>query len=143
MTKTFIAQTRRDGLTRWCRGTFCIFCRSRTGTDRFGQLWRLREQASALPLVPRRFDTAILSPDALVYVPSRGQMKAIARGLQQRALQHWLLPPAGAEPRVEELAAGRRLAVRLPPALAHGKDNAPFRCRCASSCLRKEQMLPS
>src|SRR2546421_12102655 len=101
------------------------------GTDRCGQLWRQRARASALQPVPRRFDTAILFPGAPVCVPLRARTKAIARELRRHEPPHWLLPPMGVAPQVEDLAAGRRLAaVRLPPALARGTNNARFRCRC-------------
>src|SRR5439155_12993505 len=116
----------------------------RMGTDRCGQLWSQRARASALPLVPRRFGTAILFPGAPVCAPSHARTKAIARELRQHAPPRWLPPPMGVAQQVEELAAGRRLAaLRLPPALARGRDTARFRFQCASSFLRKGLMVLS
>src|SRR6266852_5531097 len=70
----------------WSRGIFCIFCRSRRGRDRCGQLLRRRGQAWALRLALGRSDTANLFVGGAGY---RGLRSTGRASWKTRLLRFW------------------------------------------------------
>src|SRR5580700_1337721 len=136
--------TGAEAIIRWRRGIFCISCRSRRGRDRFGRSWRLRGPALALRLALALFGTAALFAGALACAPFRVRRLVSAAGeVRWRGLRRW-------RPRRPHEGALVAAAVELAPAHPEaarsagsecGTDSGWFRCRCAPSCLRKEQML--
>src|SRR6267142_3417610 len=98
------------GATVWCRGIFCIFCRSRRGMDRCGLLWRRLGLVWALPLARGRSDIANLFAGAAACARVGGLLPGDAAArFRWRARRRWLrrlaLHPTCA---LEETLAQRR-----------------------------------
>src|SRR6516162_4868219 len=128
------------GFKRLLRGTSYIFSPNRKDKDRC--VPPSRRLVPAWGLLPARARSDIASPfvavPACARVPAQSQASAAAP--PPRVPPHWQrpLPLASVQAPAEAPAvAGAAAPATVHPAgFARGRGSAPFRCRCASSCLR-------